>query len=212
LDRIHESSFLMILPLILLGLGSIFIGFITKDFFIGLGTDFWRTSVFILPNNIFFVEAEFLPINLKWLPFILSTCGIILASIINIFNLTTFQSKKINMVLVFFSFLVNKKWYIDILHNWLVVSWVLNFGYLVSFKTLDRGFIELVGPYGTSRLIQNQSFNLTTLQTGQITHYLFFMVLGLCLFFFSILLSFSIFTFILDYRLLMLFITLIIFV
>lgn len=40
LNKIHESSFLMVLPLMVLGLGSIFIGFLTKDVFIGVGTDF----------------------------------------------------------------------------------------------------------------------------------------------------------------------------
>ena len=63
---------------------------------------------------------------------------------------------------------------------------MLNFGYLISFKTLDRGFIELAGPYGVSKTILNYSKKIILLQTGQITHYLFFMVLGLC--FFSVLL------------------------
>lgn len=39
-NTIHESSFLMSLPLIILGIGSIFVGYLTRDFFIGLGTNF----------------------------------------------------------------------------------------------------------------------------------------------------------------------------
>jgi hypothetical protein len=30
----------MLLPLMLLGLGSVFVGYLTKDIFIGLGSDF----------------------------------------------------------------------------------------------------------------------------------------------------------------------------
>jgi len=40
LNKVHESELLMLLPLIVLAFGSIFVGFLTKDFFIGVGTDF----------------------------------------------------------------------------------------------------------------------------------------------------------------------------
>jgi len=207
LDKVHESSILMIFPLIILALGSIFIGFITKDFFIGTGTDFWETSIFIYPTNIYFLEAEFLMISLKWLPFMLSLIGVITASLINIYNVKFFSFDKHNNLLFSLSFLVNKKWYIDILQNRVLVKSLLNFGYLISFKTLDRGFVELSGPYGISKLVKNYGINLTRLQTGQITHYLFFMVVGLCLFSLNILFV-DLFV---DYRLLGLFFILITF-
>jgi len=40
MEGVHEAPFAMALPLFLLSIGSIFIGFITKDMMIGLGTDF----------------------------------------------------------------------------------------------------------------------------------------------------------------------------
>ena len=207
LNKIHESEFLMIFPLIVLGFGSLFIGFLTKEFFIGLGTDFWETSLFIFPTNVFFLEAEFLPIWIKWLPFFLTLLGIMLASGINILNYHFFSYNTYNSGFMFFSFIINKKWYIDILHNRILVISLLNFGYLISFKVLDRGFIELAGPYGLSRSIVNYSKKLMTLQTGQITHYLFFMTLGLCLFslFIVLLPKFNI---LLNYKLWSLFIVL----
>ena len=39
--HIHEAPFRMAFPLFLLSLGSIFVGFLSKDMFIGLGTHFW---------------------------------------------------------------------------------------------------------------------------------------------------------------------------
>jgi len=207
LDKVHESSILMVVPLIILAIGSIFIGFLTKDFFIGVGTDFWGTSIFIFPTSIYFLEAEFLTISLKWLPFILSLTGVVLASLVSIYNLNFFSFNKNNNLLLFFSFLVSKKWYVDILQNRFLVISLLNFGYLVSFKTLDRGFIELSGPYGISKLTQNYSAKLIELQTGQITHYLFFMIVGLCLFSLT-LLSVKL---IIDYRLMGIFFILITF-
>nr|YP_010199878.1 NADH dehydrogenase subunit 5 [Crassiphycus usneoides]UAD89886.1 NADH dehydrogenase subunit 5 [Crassiphycus usneoides] len=175
----HEPSLLMLTPLIILGFGSIFIGYLGKDLFIGLGTDFWKSSIIILPSNSYFIEAEWLSINLKWLPFILSTLGILLAIIIN--------TSKIHLYLynTFYRnlcFLVNKKWYWDILYNRFFVYPILNFGYLVSFKNLDRGFIELVGPYGFSKLIPTWSNLFSKFQTGQLSHYLFFIVFGACIF------------------------------
>lgn len=89
----------------------------------------------------------------------------------------------------------------DILQNRLFVVSLLNFGYLVSFKVLDRGFIELSGPYGISRIVKTYGKNLIEFQTGQITHYLFFMVLGLCLFGFILLFA----NLYIDYRLIGLF-------
>nr|YP_009504373.1 NADH dehydrogenase subunit 5 [Gracilaria chouae]AWX65711.1 NADH dehydrogenase subunit 5 [Gracilaria chouae] len=176
----HEPSLLMLIPLIVLGFGSIFIGFIGKDLFIGLGTDFWKSSIIILPSNSYFMEAEYLAVNLKWLPFVLSTFGIGLATIINLMKMHKYLY---NTFYRNICFLINKKWYWDVLYNRFVVYPMLNFGYSVSFKNLDRGFIELLGPYGFSKLVPTWSYICSKLQTGQLSHYLFFIVLGVCLFF-----------------------------
>ena len=209
LNKIHESETLMLIPLIILSFGSIFIGFLTKDFFIGVGTDFWENSIFIFSSNMYFIEAEFLPIFLKWIPFLLSLLGIFLASFINISNYNFFKFNRYNALFNYFAFLINKKWYIDVLQNRFIVKTLLNFGYLVSFKTLDRGFIELAGPYGISRKVIGYSKKLIKLQTGQITHYLFFMLLGFC--FISLLIMFMLkLNITLNYRLLSLFFILLI--
>jgi NADH:ubiquinone oxidoreductase subunit 5 (subunit L)/multisubunit Na+/H+ antiporter MnhA subunit len=39
INLVHESSLIMLIPLLLLCLGSIFVGFLAKDLFIGLGVD-----------------------------------------------------------------------------------------------------------------------------------------------------------------------------
>nr|QJF58155.1 NADH dehydrogenase subunit 5 [Corallina officinalis] len=210
LNKVHESSFLMYFPLITLAVGSLFIGFLTKDFFIGPGTSFWNNSIFTLPVNSIYFEAEFLPTGIKWLPFGLSFLGIILATSINITNFNLYNSSKWNPILHFTTFLVSKKWFIDILYNRTLVKLILNFGYRTSFKTFDRGFIELLGPYGISKLVLDYSRKLVYLQTGQITHYLFFMVLGICFFVIGLpYITFDSFSLLLDYRLIGLFFLLI---
>src|SRR5882672_9004647 len=58
----------------------LFLGFIFSDLFVGVGTDFFGNSIFIHPNNISIIEAEFsLPLLIKLLPSILSLIGATLA-------------------------------------------------------------------------------------------------------------------------------------
>ena len=192
---IHESSIIMLFPLIVLGVGSIFIGYLTRDLFVGFGTNFWASSIFILPKYSNFIEAEELPVIIKWLPFMLSLFGILSASFINLFYQFAPSQLKLKRILFFVSFLINKKWYWDILYNRIIVTPVLNFGYFVSFKTLDRGFIELIGPYGLTKFVSIWSKILVKLQSGQITHYIFFMVFSLCLISFILIYGYTIFPF-----------------
>ena len=58
---------------------------------------------------------------------------------------------------------------------------ILLFGFNTSFKILDRGFLELLGPYGLTSLFLNLKIQLQILQSGQITHYIFFIIISLCL-------------------------------
>ena len=187
----HESSFLMSLPLIILALGSLFVGYLVKDLFIGLGTDFWGSSILVLPNHANFIEAEWLPTFTKWLPFCLSISGVLLANIVNLTSITNYLILKFPKVIGYIGSLANKKWYWDILYNRVLVVPILNFGYLVSFKIVDRGFIELLGPYGFTKLIPSWSQIILKLQTGQITHYIFFMILGLCFFSLNLIYDFT---------------------
>nr|QNM39653.1 NADH dehydrogenase subunit 5 [Gelidiella fanii] len=178
-NSIHESNWIILTPLFLLALGSIFIGYTAKDLFIGFGTNFWGTSIFNLPIRSIQMEAEFLEAELKWLPFFLSIFGILIATTLNI-GVSNFHKGII--FYSFFAFLANKKWYWDLVYNRFITYPLLVFGYKVSFKNLDRGFIEILGPFGLSNLITAWANITKQLQTGQITHYLFFMILGVCFF------------------------------
>ncbi len=171
---IFESSFLTLLTLSLLGFFSIFIGFFFKEFFLGLGTDNWNNILFNWPKNQFGVESEFLPPYIKWLPFIFTFFGFFFASLLNLTSIRFFVFlKKLN----FLFFLINKKWFFDFFYNSFIVFPLINFGYLVSYKNLDKGFIELIGPFGLSRLVLKFSNFLNTIQTGQLSHYIFYFIL-----------------------------------
>jgi NADH-ubiquinone oxidoreductase chain 5 len=67
----NENNLLLLLPIIILAILSIFIGYFTKDLYLGLGISF--NSLFTHPNNLSLIETEFnIPLFLKLLPIILS--------------------------------------------------------------------------------------------------------------------------------------------
>uniref|UniRef100_A0A4D6BM09 NADH-ubiquinone oxidoreductase chain 5 n=1 Tax=Balbiania investiens TaxID=111861 RepID=A0A4D6BM09_9FLOR len=182
LQHINENSFLMLFPLVLLTLGSIFIGYLTRDLFVGFGTDFWGSSIFILPIHTNIIEAEFLDTGIKWLPFFLSLSGIFLSSILNVFPYLIYYMLQYTKIPHFWGFLLSKKWYWDKIYNVLIISTLVNFGYSISFKAIDRGFVESLGPLGLTKLIPIWSRTTAKIQTGQLTHYIFFMISGLLIF------------------------------
>jgi len=179
----HEPSLFMIFPLIILALGSIFVGYIFKDMLIGLGTNFWGSSIFILPEHLSMIDAEFIPYHIKLFPVILSIFGAMSAIILySYFTYFIYKLKKNSFGKTFYSFL-NKKWYFDTIFNSYIVKNVLDFGYNISFKTLDRGLIEFIGPFGLVISIKNIMKTVSQFHSGHIYHYAFVMFISLILLF-----------------------------
>lgn len=177
--KAHEPVFYMLIPLFILAFGSIFIGYITKDMFIGVGTDFWGNAIYIAQNNLNIIDAEFIPVGIKLLPVMFSLLGASLAVLIY----TLFAKQVVNFKLSLvgqniYGFL-SKKWYFDKVYNEYIVQKLLDFGYNVSFKTLDRGLIEVIGPYGLTNTISEFVKRFTRLQSGYVYHYAFIILISL---------------------------------
>ena len=188
----HESNLAVIIPLVILSLLSIFFGYLFSDMFVGMGSDYFGNSLFIHPNNITLIEAEY-SINLltKLLPTILSFTGVLLALMLynktpNIISIFT----EYPIIKKLYSFL-NGKYYFDILYNNYIFSKGFNLGYGIS-KKIDRGAIELVGPHGLSELLYSISKDISKLDTGIITTYALYFTIGL-LFLLSLIFSSVIF-------------------
>ena len=81
--KAHDAPFIMAIPLILLALGSIFIGCLAKDMMSGLGSCFLGNSIFILPKNIVLLESEYIPQSTKFVPLVFTFFGAFLAFVIN---------------------------------------------------------------------------------------------------------------------------------
>ena len=75
----------------------------------------------------------------------------------------------------------NKRWFFDKIYNDFVGEKALQFGYHVSFKTLDKGIFEILGPFGISTFFQQFTYHISKLQSGIIYHYAVIMLIGLTL-------------------------------
>jgi len=177
----HEGSWRMTFPLFLLSILSISIGFFTKEFFIGFGTNFWGSSIFILPKNYLLVDIEFIDLFYKQLPLMVTIFGVTLALFIYTFNLDKYYSlKKSSSFKVFYNFL-SRKWYFDRLYNQLITQNVLYYSYYYTYKDIDRGFIEVFGPSGIINSVNFSHSFIKNFQTGNIFHYLFSFLFSICL-------------------------------
>jgi len=70
------------LPLFILSIGSIFLGYIAKDMFIGPGSSFFTHSIFVNSSHITLINAEFLSPLIKIVPVVASILGALVSIII----------------------------------------------------------------------------------------------------------------------------------
>jgi len=178
----HESNSFMFYVLSLLGFLSIFIGFIFKDMFVGLGTDFWNNSIFQLYTNNDILYAEFLDFYFKLIPLIFSIGGIICSLFVYFiaYNFTIIAVS--NSLFRWIYFFLVKKWYFDLVYNNVFVYKLLSSFYNLTFKLIDRGLIEMFGPLSIVRLINKLSVVFSFFQTGLLYNYIFIMLLGIIVF------------------------------
>lgn len=187
----HEASWKMGLPLFILSIMSITVGFMTRDFFVGFGTNFWGSAIFILPENYIMSDIEFIDLFFKLLPLIMSLIGAGLAFFIYAFGLPFFYStKKTKSFKLFYNFL-NRKWYFDKLYNEYVGQKTLDVSYNFAYKDVDRGLIEKLGPSGIVNVVAFTFNFLKELQSGFMFHYLFIFLISI-VFLILIVISFSI--------------------
>ncbi len=175
----HEANNKVIIPLFLLALFSIFFGFIFSDLFVGMASDFFGNAIFIKPNNISLIEAEFsLPLIIKLLPALLSLFGASLAIFLYHYSPTFIIDLTDNLLGQKLYTFFNGKYFFDIIYNNYIINKGLELGYTIS-KVLDRGIIEMVGPYGLSQTLTNTGKNISKLDTGIITTYSIYITLSL---------------------------------
>ena len=176
----HEGDLFMTLPLIILAIFSIFFGFITKDIFIGLGSGFFvDNSLFIHPNHEIMLDTEFaVPTLFKLLPFILTVSLSLISILLSEFLpklLINFKYTKLGYNI--FS-LFNQRFYIELFYNKYIVEGILKLGGQTT-KSLDKGSVEFIGPYGLEKGLISLSNSIGKLSTGIVTTYALYILIGL---------------------------------
>jgi len=173
INTMHESPFVMLIPLIILAIGSLFAGYFFKELFIGHSSSnyFWTDSIkFLLP-----LSLDHPPL---WIIYI--TPVIVILSIPFSYYLFV-KNKNITNWLVnenkpLYNFLYNK-WYFDELYDFLFVKPFKKIG-IFFWKNVDIKIIDKFGPDGISNLIKIFSNKAVKFQSGYIYQYAFIMLLG----------------------------------
>ena len=176
MHHVHESPPVMLVPLFFLAAGALFAGIIFHGAFIGEGyAEFWKASLFTLPNNHILHEIHELPLWVELSPFIAMLIGFAVAWKFYIRSPELPRSVAANHRLLY-AFLLNK-WYFDELYDFLFVRPAKRLGHFL-WKTGDGTVIDGLGPDGISARVVDVTNRVVKLQTGYLYHYAFAMLIG----------------------------------
>lgn len=189
--NIHYASTCILTALFALSYLGLVSGYIFNDMMIGVGTDFWGTALYISPS---FENITYTFKNTDWTLFSYEFNQYIR----RITMIWSFYFMFFFFILfyMFKTFLLNTKlgslWSINIFHiltekyifyNRLLVEPImvlgLKFALRSTYLVIDKGIIEIFGPYGAVQVIRNWVFNYYKYQTNFISHYLNIILVGL---------------------------------
>ncbi len=173
INSIHESPYVMLVPLIVLAIGSIFAGFFFKELFIGqyASNNFWSDSIkFLSP-----ISTDHPPLWIVYFTPVIVVLSIPIAYYLFVKN-KDITNWLVNENKPLYNFLINK-WYFDELYEYLFVRTFKRIG-IFFWKNIDLKTIDRFGPDGISNLIKKLSVRAVKFQSGYIYQYAFIMLLG----------------------------------
>ena len=179
-SKIHESPKVMLFPLIVLSILTIFSGIYFVDYFMSHDYQFlWQTAIYLSESNHVIESIHYVPKWVKYSPLVMMVLGLITAIIFYLIypSIPKFLSNKFNPL---YKFLLNK-WYFDELYELIFVRNISRIGnFLSDFG--DKRVIDGLGPDGISLRVMDIAKQVSRIQTGYIYHYAFAMLIGLMLF------------------------------
>ncbi|UCH74652.1 MAG: NADH-quinone oxidoreductase subunit L [Rhodospirillales bacterium] len=176
----HESPKVMLLPLVVLVLGSIFAGGLGYSYFVGGGMEaFWGESIVVLEGHNTIEAAHHVPFWVKALPLVVAALGIFVAWVMYIQwpALAAILARALRPLYL----LSYNKWYFDEIYDALFLRPAFYLGRGL-WKSGDGAVIDGVGPDGLADLTQRISRRASALQSGYVYHYAFAMLIGVVLF------------------------------
>ena len=179
----HDGDIYMSLPLIILAVFSIFFGYITKDIFIGLGSDFFSDNgLFIHPKHEIMLDTEFaVPTFYKLLPLFFTVSLSIISILFTEFYPTLLIKFKLsNLGYNIFGFF-NQRFLVEMFYNKYISGLILDLGAQTT-KVMDKGSVEKFGPFGLEKSVSEISNSINKLSTGVVTSYALYILVGLILY------------------------------
>jgi len=180
-EQARESAVVMLIPLAILAIGSLFAGWIFLPLFTGHGAgEFFRESLKMAAGNTVLEDMEHLPLLVTLAPTVMMIGGFLVAYEFYI------RRPELPAALardqgVLYRFLLNA-WYFDRIYDTLFVRPTMWLGRLL-WKGGDGFIIDGFGPDGVSARVLDVTRNVVRLQTGYLYHYAFAMLIGVAAFF-----------------------------
>jgi NADH-quinone oxidoreductase subunit L len=191
MSHIHESPYVMLIPLMILALGAVLAG-LTGHHILGMvepSGEYWGKALFVLKEHNPFIRIEeahsfngdhsLLPAWAVHMPLIAGVSGIALAYLFYSFvpALPRVMATIFRPIYIF----LENKWFIDELYDLLFVRPCLFLG-RIFWKGGDVMTIDGLGPNGLARLSMAAGRGMSMLQTGYLYHYAYAMLIGLVVF------------------------------
>jgi NADH-quinone oxidoreductase subunit L len=173
-EAAHESPLTMLIPLYVLGAGSILAGYPFYEYFAGHHVqEFFRQSISQKPD---LIEAiHHVPLWAKLSPSVMMVIGLAIAAQFYLRD-PSMPVKLARDHQLLYRFLLNK-WYFDELYDFIFVRPTKWLGYTL-WKRGDGWLIDGFGPDGVSARVLDVTRNVVRLQTGYLYHYAFAMLIG----------------------------------
>ena len=179
-SKVHESPKVMLFPLFILSIFTIFSGVYFVDYFMYHDYQYlWQSSIYLSENNHVIESIHYVPKWVKYSPLVMMVIGLITAIIFYLLypKVPKFLSSQFNPL---YKFLLNK-WYFDEIYEFIFVRNISRIGNLLS-NFGDKRIIDGLGPDGISLRVMDIAKQISRIQTGYIYHYAFAMLIGLMLF------------------------------
>ncbi|MBV8703096.1 MAG: NADH-quinone oxidoreductase subunit L, partial [Acetobacteraceae bacterium] len=175
-EHVHESPWVMLVPLIVLSIGAIVTGYLFHNLLIGAHWDtYWRHAIVIAPNNHVMERMEDLPGGVRYVPLLCGLAGIAVAYWFYMLN-PMLPIRLANTFRPVYLLLLNK-YYFDEIYDFLFVRPAFRLARLL-WHTGDATLIDGV-PNGLAAMAVDGSKGAVRVQTGSIAVYAFVMLIGL---------------------------------
>jgi NADH-quinone oxidoreductase subunit L len=178
MEHVHESPWVMLVPLFVLAAGAFAAGFALHSAFIGEHwQEFWNGSIFNGPNNHTIERLDEVPLWVDATPTVVGLLGIATAYVMYM----AFPLLPIRLASTFrgiYLFVLNK-WYFDELYDAILVQPMILLA-RVFWQTGDATLIDGV-PNGLAELTVDGSRQAVRIQTGSLAVYAFVMLIGVVL-------------------------------